>query len=59
MNYDFCVTTPRDARQSQALSAVFMLRSPGAIVKEVAMTSAKVIAEANITGTSREGVLKP
>lgn len=59
MNYDFCVMTPRDACQSLALSAVFMQRSAGGIVKDAVVTSAKVIAEANITGASREGVLKP
>ena len=59
MNYDFCVMTPWNACQFQALSVVFMKRSAGGIVKEATTTSAKVIAEANITGASREGVLKP
>lgn len=59
MNYDFCVMTPTDACQSVAMSVVFMKRSGVGIAKESAVTSAKVIAEANITGASREGVLEP
>lgn len=49
MNYDFRVMTPANACQFAALSAAFMLRSAGGIAKEAAVTSAKVIAEANIT----------
>jgi len=49
MNYDFGVMTPTDATPVRSLSGVFMKRSGRRIAKEASTTSARVIAEANMT----------
>lgn len=49
MNYDFCVMTPWNACQFQAMSSTVMQTSGSRTLKAVDRTSAEVIAEANIT----------
>jgi hypothetical protein len=50
MNYVQTVMTPRDARQSLALSVLIMLPAGRRLAKVSTSTSRLDIAEANITG---------
>lgn len=51
--------TPDNACQLSALSEAIMQQPAGGVVKVATMTSIPDIAEANLTGASRVGVLQP